>query len=202
MRKEDSTTYRFINEKQQSDVIKVEKKSVIEKLTDFNLYDFSDSVIYALIAITVIFVLFLRVFSIEGPSMTPTLHDKDKVVVASFGSKYEKGDVVVIGKTNNFSESLIKRVIAVSGDKVYINFSTGKVYVNELELVEYYVNSPTERQYDIAFPITVPEGSVFLLGDNRNDSLDSRSSLIGCVDERSVIGKVLFKLSITGWKVK
>ncbi|NLA72704.1 MAG: signal peptidase I, partial [Clostridiales bacterium] len=95
-----------------------------------------------------------------------------------------------------------KRVIAVSGDKVYINFSTGKVYVNELELVEYYVNSPTERQYDIAFPITVPEGSVFLLGDNRNDSLDSRSSLIGCVDERSVIGKVLFKLSITGWKVK
>lgn len=202
MRKEDSTTYRFINEKQQSDVIKVEKKSVIEKLTDFNLYDFSDSVIYALIAITVIFVFFLRVFSIEGPSMTPTLHDKDKVVVASFGSKYEKGDVVVIGKTNNFSESLVKRVIAVSGDKVYINFSTGKVYVNELELVEYYVNSPTERQYDIAFPITVPEGSVFLLGDNRNDSLDSRSSLIGCVDERSVIGRVLFKLSVTGWKVK
>lgn len=202
MRKEDSTTYRFINEKQQSDVIKVEKKSVIEKLTDFNLYDFSDSVIYALIAITVIFVFFLRVFSIEGPSMTPTLHDKDKVVVASFGSKYEKGDVVVIGKTNNFSESLVKRVIAVSGDKVYINFSTGKVYVNELELVEYYVNSPTERQYDIAFPITVPEGSVFLLGDNRNNSLDSRSSLIGCVDERSVIGRVLFKLSVTGWKVK
>lgn len=202
MRKADSTTYRFINEKQQSDVIKIEKKSVIEKLTDFNLYDFSDSVIYALIAITIIFVLFLRVFSIEGPSMTPTLHDKDKVVVASFGSKYEKGDVVVIGKTNNFSEALIKRVIAVSGDKVYINFSTGKVYVNELELVEYYVNSPTERQYDIAFPITVPEGSVFLLGDNRNNSLDSRSSLIGCVDERSVIGRVLFKLGITGWKVK
>ena len=200
MRKEDSTTYRFINEKQQSDVIKVEKKSVIEKLTDFNLYDFSDSVIYALIAITIIFVLFLRVFSIEGPSMTPTLHDKDKVVVASFGSKYEKGDVVVIGKTNNFSESLIKRVIAVSGDKVYINFSTGKVYVNELELVEYYVNSPTERQYDIAFPITVPEGSVFLLGDNRNDSLDSRSSLIGCVDERRGIGKALIKLRIRGWK--
>lgn len=202
MRREDSTTYRFINEKQKSEEKEIEKKSVIEKLTDFNLYDFSDSVIYALIAIAVIFVLFLRVFSIEGVSMMPTLHDKDKVVVASVGSKYEKGDVVVIGKTSNFSESLVKRVIAVGGDKVYINFSTGKVYVNEIELVEYYVNSPTERQYDIAFPITVPEGSVFLLGDNRNDSLDSRSSLIGCVDERSVVGRVLFRLSFTGWKVK
>lgn len=202
MRREESRTYRFESEVRKTEISEVKKKSVIEKLTDFNLYDFSDSVIYAFIAIAIIFVLFLRVFSIEGVSMTPTLHDKDKVVVASLGSKYEKGDVVVIGKTNNFSESLVKRVIAVGGDKVYINFSTGKVYVNELELVEFYVNSPTERQYDIAFPITVPEGSVFLLGDNRNDSLDSRSSLIGCVDERSVIGKVLFKLSVTGWKVK
>ena len=66
MRKEDSTTYRFINEKQQSDVIKVEKKSVIEKLTDFNLYDFSDSVIYALIAITVIFVFYKKFSEISS----------------------------------------------------------------------------------------------------------------------------------------
>ncbi|HZK20654.1 MAG TPA: signal peptidase I [Oscillospiraceae bacterium] len=202
MRRAESTTYKFISEKQTATELKTGNKSFKEKLMDFNLYDFTDSVIYALIAIAVIFVLFLRVFSIEGVSMTPTLHDKDKVVVASTGSKYEKGDIVVIGKTRFFSESLVKRVIAVGGDNVYINFSTGKVYVNEIELVEYYVNSPTERQYDIAFPITVPEGAVFLLGDNRNDSLDSRSSLIGCVDERSVVGRVLFKLSFTGWKVK
>lgn len=202
MRKEEGRTYTYAPKEHKGEDNKNKNIGAFEKLLNFDVYDFTDSVIYALIAVTVIFVLFARVFSVNGTSMVPTLHDDDKVVVLSVSGSYEKGDVVVIGRTPNFSESLVKRIIATEGDTVYINFSTGKVYVNEAELVEYYVNTPTERQYDIAFPITVPEGSVFLLGDNRNDSLDSRSSLVGCVAEKNIVGRVLFKLDFGNWKVE
>lgn len=202
MRKEEGATFAYAPKEHRGENRKSNKISALEKLLDFDVYDFTDSVIYALIAVTVFFVLFARVFSVNGTSMVPTLHDDDKVVVSSVSGSYKKGDVVVIGRTPSFSESLVKRIIAEGGDTVYVNFSTGKVYVNDAELVEYYVNTPTERQYDIAFPITVPEGSVFLLGDNRNDSLDSRSSLVGCVAKKNIIGKVLFKLDFGNWKVE
>ncbi len=202
MRKEENKTFRYVNEKASFRSEGGKNGKAFSGMLNFELYDFADSVIYALIAITIFFVFFARVFSVEGTSMVPTLHDNDMIVVASAGSRIEKGDVVVVAKTPEFSESLVKRVIALGGDSVYINFSTGKVYVNEAELIEYYVNTPTERQYDIAFPITVPQGSVFLLGDNRNDSIDSRSSLIGCVGEKNIVGRVLFKLNFRDWKVK
>lgn len=201
MRKKEKKTYRYIEEEQNGEN-ENNKVGRAYKLLDFDLYDFADSVIYAMIAITIIFVFIVRVFSVNGASMIPTLHDDDKIVVSSVIGKIEKGDVVVVGKTPTFSESLVKRVIATGGDTVYINFATGKVYVNDAELVEFYVNTPTERQYDIAFPVTVPEGSIFLLGDNRNESLDSRSSLIGCVGEKNIIGKVLLKFEFGNWKVK
>ncbi len=202
LRREENKTFRYVKEKAPSRGESGKEGNGFSGRLNFELYDFADSVIYAVIAITIIFVFFVRVFSVDGISMVPTLHNNDMIVVAYAGSKLEKGDVVVVAKTPGFSESLVKRVIALGGDSVYINFSTGKVYVNDAELIEYYVNTPTERQYDIAFPVTVPEGSVFLLGDNRNDSIDSRSSLIGCVEEDNIIGRVLFKLNFGDWKVK
>ena len=96
---------------------------------------------------------------------------------------------------------IVKRVIAVAGDVVDINFTTGVVSVNGKE--EHFTDELTTQQADVAFPLTVPEGTVFVLGDNRGVSLDSRSSRVGCVDERKIVGKVLFRFYPLGdWKVE
>ncbi len=200
MRKTESKIYRFPAKQKTADSKK--KMSLLQRLVSFDLYDFCDSVIYALLAVTVVFLLFFRVYSVDGSSMAPTLHDRDKLFVSSIGYNPKKDDVIVIGKTPSFSDSIVKRIIAVGGEKVYINFATGQVYVNDMELSEYYINNVTTRQYDVAFPVTVPKGCVFVLGDNRNDSLDSRSTLIGFVDEQHIIGKVLFRASLKGPKVE
>ena len=88
---------------------------------------------------------------------------------------------------------IIKRVIAVGGDTVDINFNTHEVFVNGNRLDEPYIAQPTALHYDVEFPLTVDEGKLFVMGDNRNDSLDSRSSAIGLVDERYVLGKALLR---------
>ena len=92
------------------------------------------------------------------------------------------------------NEPIVKRVIALGGQEVNIDFTEGTVYVDGVELEEHYVNSKTNRSYDIEFPIVVPEGELFLLGDNRNASQDSRSSEIGTVDERYIFGKVVYRV--------
>ena len=89
---------------------------------------------------------------------------------------------------------IIKRVIATGGQTVDINFDRGVVFVDGEQLDESYVNTPTNVSYDVQFPVTVPEGSVFCLGDNRNHSYDSRASEIGMIDERYVLGKVLWRI--------
>lgn len=192
----------YIIEFSDTDSEQKSKKKKRVKPGKFSIFDFSESVIYALITIAVIFVLFFRVMSVKGTSMVPTLHDGEKIVVTSVGYKPVSGDVVVVSGIKSFDEPLVKRIIAVGGDKVDINFSTGKVYVNNMELTEYYINEPTNRQYNIAFPLTVPEGCIFILGDNRNDSLDSRSSLIGCVDERCIVGHVVGRVQLGNWSVE
>ena len=140
-------------------------------------------------------------FDVDGPSMKPTLEHNDKLVVSTVGYKAKVGDVVVISKTGDLDKPIVKRIIAVGGDTVDINFTTGVVTVNGTE--ENYTDELTSQQFDIAFPITVPEGSVFVLGDNRGNSLDSRSTRVGCVDERYIVGKVLFRFFPFGdWKVE
>lgn len=133
--------------------------------------------------------------------MKPTLQDGDKVVVSTMGYKAQKGDVVVLSSTEGLKKPIIKRVVAVAGDTVDINFTTGVVTVNGIE--EHYTDELTTQQFDVAFPLTVPEGTVFVLGDNRGVSLDSRSTQVGCVDERLIVGKVLFRFFPLGnWTVE
>ena len=91
-------------------------------------------------------------------------------------------------------EPIIKRVIATEGQTIDIDFNAGIVYVDGKALDEPYVNSPTNNQLDFTGKVTVPENCVFVMGDNRNDSTDSRSSLIGCVDKRYIMGKVLLRI--------
>ncbi|MBR5441619.1 MAG: signal peptidase I [Clostridia bacterium] len=167
----------------------VENKRV--KNDKVNIFEVFGAIVGALVTITFIFLFCFRVFEVEGSSMTPTLQHGDSVCVSTIGYTPKQGDVVVLAGADGVNKPIVKRIIAVGGDRVDINFTTGVVTVNGRE--EHYADDLTTQQKDIAFPLVVPEGTVFVLGDNRAMSLDSRSSEIGCVDERQIVGKVLFR---------
>lgn len=174
------------------------------------LFDWIDTVVIALISVVIIFSLFFRIATIVGPSMQNTLYNGERVIISNFLYTPKYGDIVVVSRNTNNSvdsadtgrEPIIKRVIATEGQYVDINFETGKVYVgadlsNMVELSEPYANGPTTLRYDIEFPIYVKEGHIFVLGDNRNNSTDSRSSTIGdlgLIDERYVLGKAVYRI--------
>ena len=167
------------------------------------LYDVVDSLKGAVIAAFVVFCLVFRVIGVEGDSMFPTLRDGDWVAVSGLSLGIDRGDIVISTQPWERNVPIVKRVIAVGGDKVDIDFDRGKVYVNDVLLDEPYINNPTFLNYDVQFPVKVPEGCVFLMGDNRGESLDSRSSRIGFVDERYILGEVYFRLYPTGeWEIE
>ncbi|NMP36840.1 MAG: signal peptidase I [Clostridiales bacterium] len=157
----------------------------------FGLYEWMDSVIYAVIAIFVLFTFFFRAVSVSGKSMQPTLNDGDWLVVSDTAYDAQRGDVVVIAQPVALKEPLVKRVIALAGDMVDINYVTGTVSINGTEIKEPYIKEAIKTARDVAFPVEVPAGCVFVLGDNRNDSLDSRSRIVGFIDERYILGKAV-----------
>lgn len=152
-----------------------------------------DSAKGAVVIVFVIFAFLIRPVSVDGMSMYPTLNDKDWVAVASAYQDFDYGDIVVINQPWEQNVPIIKRVIAKGGDTVYIDFATREVFVNNEKLEEDYIAEKTALSYDVEFPITVEEGKVFVMGDNRNDSLDSRSTKIGLIDERYILGKAMFR---------
>lgn len=158
------------------------------------IYDWLQCIVAALIICVVVFVFFFRVVDVSGDSMNPTLYDKDKLVVSNLFYSPKQGDIVIFRKDEYKSQALVKRVIATEGQTVEIDFERGEVYVDGVLLDEPYILEPTYNQLDFTSPQTVPEGCVFVMGDNRNDSSDSRKEEIGMVDERLIIGKVLFEV--------
>ena len=156
-------------------------------------YDFVDSVKLAVVLLMLVFSFLLRPVCVQGSSMLPTLSNGDWVASFCCHGSIERGDIVIITQPEEGSRALVKRVIAVGGDRVDIDFSSGEVYVNGQMLDEPYINSKTYLRYDVTFPIDVPEGCLFVMGDNRNDSKDSRSSEIGLIDERYILGEVKFR---------
>ncbi len=151
------------------------------------------STIYTLLivaaAAVLVAVIFLPVLQITGTSMTETLWNGD-IVVALSGSDYKTGEVVAFYYNNNI---LVKRVIAVAGDWVDID-KDGNVYVNNVLLDEPYVTEKSLGICDITLPYQVPEGRIFVLGDHRATSVDSRSSTIGSISEEYLVGKILFRV--------
>ncbi len=151
--------------------------------------------VFGLAAVLLIFMLFLRVVIVSGPSMMDTLHDGDSLILLSnvFYTKPKYGDIIVASKASfKNGEPIIKRVIATEGQTVDIDFEAGIVYVDGQALHEPYIYTPTNLKEGTVFPLTVSDGCVFVMGDNRNDSLDSRSTEIGLIDRREILGRVLF----------
>ncbi len=166
------------------------------------IYSWIDSVVYALVIILFIFTVLFRVVGVSGESMKPTLNNGDWLAVKAINTSYKPGDIVVVTQPNPLNEPLIKRVIAVGGDTVDIDIAEGTVSVNGNIISEPYILEPTQRRFDVAFPVTVPEGKVFVMGDNRNNSLDSRYSAIGFIDTRYLLGTAEFRFYPLGdWKL-
>ena len=158
------------------------------------LFDWAKALATAVIVVVIMFTFFFRIVGVKGSSMVPTLHAGDRVLLQCIGVDPEPGDIVVLTKRAFGDESIIKRVIATEGQTVDIDFTTGQVWVDGTLMNEPYIAEPTRAQGDMTFPLTVKEGCVFVMGDNRNASTDSRVSVIGQVDERCIIGRLVVRL--------
>ena len=157
-------------------------------------------IVYLLAVIIVVLLVLFRIVIVSGSSMKNTLVDGDYLLLISnvIYRNPEQGDVVVISKDSfDNGAPIVKRVIATEGQVVDIDFTRGIVYVgNSLDelapLDEPYISTPTTNQEGVQFPLTVNEGCIFVLGDNREGSKDSRDPVIGQIDTREILGKVIF----------
>lgn len=157
------------------------------------VYSWGQSTIIAVVAVVLLFTFAVRIVSVRGPSMQDTLYTGDRMlVVNSLFCRYEPGDVVVINAYNaELDETLVKRVIAVGGQTVDVDFVTGTVYVDGQPLDEPYVKEPTYTPEGTSFPLTLAEDEVFVMGDNRNHSTDSRDPRLGPVNVGYIQGRAV-----------
>ena len=164
-----------------------------ERQAGRDLYEWVQALVCSVLAVVLLFTFVIRLIGVDGHSMMPTLQDGDRLLVLSslLYDDYTYGDIVVLRKAEFLEEPIVKRVIATEGQTVDIDFESGSVYVDGELLEEPYVNELTFLEEGTEFPLTVPEGSIFVMGDNRNHSSDSRDSRLGTVDTRYVIGKAV-----------
>ena len=151
------------------------------------------STVYSLISVAAVAVLiatlWLPVLQIYGNSMTPTLEDGE-IVFSVKTSDFEIGDVIAFYYNNKI---LVKRVICGPGDWINID-SDGTVYVNDVEIEEPYVTDKAFGDCNIELPYQVPDGKIFVMGDHRSTSVDSRNSVVGCVAQEQIVGKIVFRI--------
>lgn len=181
-----------MNERLPDHVEEEENKLSDRQSVNMDLFFWLQAAVTALVAMILVFTFVVRVVGVSGASMVPTLHDRDMMLVRSLLYTPKQGDVVVLTKEFDAADGpIVKRIVAVGGQTVDIDYASNTVYVDGKALDEPYINEYMQPPY---YPnlthVEVPEGSVFVLGDNRNHSADSRDVTLGAVDERYIIGHV------------
>lgn len=172
------------------------------------LLEWTETIVIAFFSVILLFTFILREAFVDGDSMNNTLFDGDKLIVSHLFYEPAKGDIVIVNSENGYvygedgelasvaglNKPIVKRIIATGGEEVDIDFEKGEVYVDGTLLDEPYIKEMTtldENGHN--YPVTVPDGYVFVMGDNRNNSTDSRSALVGFVPEYEILGKVVFR---------
>ena len=184
-----------------------------------SMYDVVEMFVLAVVFVILLLTLCFRLCRVDGPSMNQTLQDGEPLIVSNLFYTPKRGDIIVFHQTNGerettsplnrYNEPIVKRVIATGGQYVKLDYAAKKVYVSDDETFEEsdvidesyaYFSGDTWRQSSTVTEYHVPEGYLFVMGDNRNNSADSRYPEVGFVDERRVLGRVLFKLPVIGSK--
>ncbi len=170
----------------------------LSKLTQ-SVLEWAGEIVFAVVLISILFTFFFRIITVDGKSMEPTYYDGNRVLVTKLAGKAEAGDVVIV--VHALQEPIIKRVIATEGQTVDFDPVLHEVTVDSVPIKgeEYGIENsitvvPDYPGQVMEFPQTVPKGSVFLLGDNRDNSKDSRFLEVGMVDQRNILGKVVFNV--------
>lgn len=178
-----------------------EKRPTKTALTAFEIFE---ALIRAVVLVFIILTFFFKICTVVGDSMNNSFSEGRRLLVQSFAYTPDEGDVVVFHQTGTLSEPVIKRVIATGNKWVLIDYDQRTLYVSEDEVFDRddIVDESAYRYLDSGkynrsgtYKVFVPEGYLFVMGDNRNCSLDSRSPSIGLVDARRVLGKVILNLS-------
>ena len=158
-------------------------------------YENAMMAVSGLVIVLLFYTFGFKSVAVDGNSMLPTLHHGDRLIVTAFCAEPKQGDIIISTQPNAFGNSIVKRVIATENQTVDINFSTGDVYVDGELLYEPYINNLTINKDSLDFPVTVPEGYVFVMGDNRQGSTDSRSDKIGFIKEEYILGVAKLKVA-------
>ena len=159
-----------------------------------DIYETFESIMVSLVVITLIIVFAFRAVSVDGDSMLPNLHDQERLITTNLFYTPEKGDIVVIDKNTSYGKPLVKRVIATEGDRIFIDYSTGDVFVNDEKLSEDYILEKIDVQDTENLEITVTKGFVFVMGDNRNNSTDSRDADVGLINTKYILGRAVLRI--------
>lgn len=166
--------------------------------TTRGIFEWLELFVFAVALIVLLFTGFFRVAVVDGDSMKGTLHNGDTIFVSNVFYRPHAGDVIVFQmQDKSVRVPIVKRVIATAGQTVEINYDTWEVRVDGQTVEEAYLTVPEGEKMkvgNVTFPYTVPQGCVFVLGDNRNDSWDSRYSAVGAIDTRLILGRVSFRI--------